>query len=150
MKKDAMITIKGVYSIDGGKDVVELLTCGRFYRRNNSYWLSYEESETTGFEGHKTTLHVEKDKVTMRRTGVSESQLVVEKGCRHQCSYNTGYGAITVGINGRNIRSTLCDNGGEVDFSYAMDINTALTSENRVIIKVAPQNDAADAAVSEG
>lgn len=149
MKKDAMITIKGIYAAEGNKDVVELLTCGRFYRRNNSYWLSYQESETTGFEGHKTTLHIEKNRVTMRRTGASESQLIIEKGCRHQCCYDTGYGAITVGINGRDIRSTLSDDGGEVDFSYAMDINTALTSENRVIIKVSPQEETADKGSAE-
>lgn len=141
MKKDAMITIKGIYDVDGSHDTIELLTRGRFYRRNNSYWVSYDETETTGFEGHKTTLHIEPDKVTMRRSGASESQLVVQKGARHQCLYDTGFGAITVGVSGRNVVSTLDDAGGTVDFSYSMDINTALTSENRVIIKVVPQND---------
>lgn len=141
MKKDAMISIKGIYSNDGEKDMVELLTCGRFYRKNNSYWLCYEESETTGFEGQRTTLHVEKDRVTMRRSGSFDSQLIIERGSRHQCLYDTGYGAITVGINGREINSTLTDDGGEVDFSYAMDINSALTSENRVIIRVEPQQE---------
>ncbi len=141
MKKDAMISIKGIYNVDGSPDTVELLTCGRFYRRNNSYWLSYEESETTGFEGHKTTLHIENDKVTMRRSGLSESQLVVQSGKRHQCLYDTGFGAITVGVNGRTVKSTLDDNGGTVDFSYSMDINTALTSENRVIIEVKPNSE---------
>ena len=141
MKKDAMITIKGNYDIDGSNDTIELLTSGRYYRRNNSYWVSYDETETTGYEGHKTTLHIEPDKVTMRRSGVSESQLIVQKGVRHQCMYNTGFGAMTVGVSGKNVKSTLSDDGGTVDFSYSMDINTALTSENRVIIKVAPQND---------
>lgn len=144
MKKDAMITIKGIYDIDGSNDTIELLTRGRFYRRNNSYWVSYDESETTGYEGHKTTLHIEPDKVTMRRSGASESQLVVQKGVRHQCMYNTGFGAMTIGVSGKNVKSSLNDLGGTVDFSYSMDINTALTSENRVIIKVVPQNDLTD------
>ena len=144
LKKDAMITIKGIYDAEGSKDTIELLTCGRFYRRNNSYWVSYQESETTGFEGHKTTLHIEEDKVTMRRSGVSESQLVIQKGMRHQCCYDTGYGSITVGVSGKNVHSTLCDDGGTVDFSYSMDINTALTSENRVIIKVMPEKCSAE------
>ena len=144
MKKDAMITIKGIYDAEGSKDTIELLTCGRFYRRNNSYWVSYQETETTGFEGHKTTLHIEPDKVTMRRSGVSESQLVVQKGVRHQCLYDTGFGAMTIGVSGKEVKSTLSDLGGTVDFSYSMDINTALTSENRVIISVVPQNDTAE------
>ena len=83
-----------------------------------------------------TTLHVEPNLVTMQRSGPASTQLIVEGGCRHQCFYDTGYGALTVGINGRQIRSTLTDDGGELDFSYAMDINTALASEHQVIIKV--------------
>lgn len=148
MKKDAMISIKGIYNVDGEKDVIELLTCGRFYRKSNGYWLSYDESETTGFAGHRTTLHVEPGKVTMRRTGASQSHLVVERGCRHQCCYDTGYGAITVGISGEHMALDLSDDGGTVDFSYSMDINTVLTSENRVIIKISPQGEvSADALV---
>ena len=141
MKKEAMITIKGIYDIDGSNDTIELLTRGKFYRRNNSYWVAYDETETTGFEGHKTTLHIEGDKVTMRRSGASESQLVVQKGARHQCLYDTGFGSVTMGVSGKDVKSTLNDEGGIVDFSYSMDINTALTSENRVIIKVVAQND---------
>lgn len=135
-----MISIKGIQRVDGVQDVVELLTCGRFYRKDNGYWLSYKESEATGFEGHRTTLHVEDRRVTMRRIGSTSSHLVVEPGSRHQCSYETQIGAFTVGISGGEIRSTLSDDGGEVDFSYEMDINAALASENRVIIRVQAQN----------
>ena len=111
-----MITIKGIYNVNGERDVVELMTCGDFYKTNDGYWLSYDETETTGFDGHRTTLRVEPGRVTMQRTGPTDSQLIVEKGCRHQCSYDTGYGAVMVGINGRDIRSTLSEAGGEVDF----------------------------------
>jgi uncharacterized beta-barrel protein YwiB (DUF1934 family) len=134
-----MISIKGIQRVDGQQDVVELLTRGHFYRRGNGYWLSYNESEATGFEGHRTTLHVEDRRVTMRRTGSTTSHLVIEPGSRHQCCYETGLGAFTVGISGGAIRSTLSDEGGEVDFSYDMDVNAALASENRVIIRVQAQ-----------
>ncbi len=30
MKQEAMITIKGIYNVNGERDVVELLTCGDF------------------------------------------------------------------------------------------------------------------------
>ena len=135
-KKDVMISIKGISNANQNEDVVELLTSGWFSRSSDSFWLSYNETETTGFAGHKTTLQVDDKRVIMNRTGATTSQLVVEKGCRHQCNYDTGYGLITVGVSGIDISSTLSDEGGELDFSYSMDINTALACENRVIIKV--------------
>ena len=137
MKKDVLISIKGIQMIDEEFDTIELFTCARFYRKNDNYYLSYEESESTGFEGCRTTLKIEDGhRVTMRRMGAVNSNLVIEKGSRHQCCYDTGLGPIVVGISGDKIKSTLTDQGGEVDFSYSMDVNTVLASEHRVIISV--------------
>lgn len=135
-----MIAIKGVYNVGGEQDIIELMTCGRLYRQEGCYWLCYDESETTGFAGHRTTLRVESQRVTMKRSGESATQLIVEQGRRHQCSYNTGYGAVMLGVSGGKVHSTLSDEGGQVDFSYSMDIDTALASENRIIIQVTPQH----------
>ena len=78
----------------------------------------------------------------MSRHGSVESQLIVEKGRRHQCNYETGYGSMTIGVSGDEIRSTLTDEGGNIFFRYSLDLNTALTSENQVDIIVSPANDA--------
>ncbi len=143
MRKNVMLTIRGTQRIDGQEETIELLTCGQLARRNGSYWISYDESETTGFAGHRTTLHIEKNRVTMRRTGLTSSNLVIEKGARHQCNYETGYGPLNIGICGSFVRSTLSDEGGEVDFGYSMDVDTALQAEQRVTIRVASEGAAA-------
>lgn len=137
MKKDVLITIKGIQNTDGDNDVVELFTMGRFYRKNGSYYISYDESEATGYEGSKTTLRVEQDnKVTMLRSGSIRSQLIIERGVRHQCSYDTGYGSFTIGVSGDKIVSSLTDAGGDIEFKYSLDVNASLTSENEVYINV--------------
>ncbi len=136
MKKDVFISIKGFHNSDGEVDSVELLTCGRFYRQKDRYYLSYDESETTGYEGCRTTLCVDKNRVTVRRSGAANAHLVVENNIRHQCSYDTGFGPIMVGVSGGGVRSTLSDQGGELEFSYSMDINTVLSSENRVVVHI--------------
>ncbi|MEG1686782.1 MAG: DUF1934 domain-containing protein [Angelakisella sp.] len=141
MKKDVMIRIKGVQTVDGDRDVVELLTTGSFVRREKDYFIIYDESEATGFDGAKTVLRFEPEqrRVTMSRTGTSRSRLVIEKGRRHQCSYATDYGSMTIGVLGSAIKSDLSDEGGSISFGYSLDINTALTSENTVDILIAGQ-----------
>lgn len=136
MKKEVMIKIKGVNQVEGQEDIIEMVTTGVFSRQNGKYYISYEESEATGFEGSKTTLKVEKGRVTMLRMGDAPSQLIVEDGIRHQCSYNTGYGPLMLGISGKGIRSTLTDQGGDVEFTYSVDINTSLASENKIFVSV--------------
>ncbi|MCI8652454.1 MAG: DUF1934 domain-containing protein [Angelakisella sp.] len=140
--KEALIKIKGVQRVAGDDDdVVELLTTGFFSRQKDGYLISYEESEATGFEGASTTLFYEEkaDRVTLTRSGSVNSQLIVEKGKRHQCSYDLGFGSMIIGVNCSIIHSTLSEDGGEIGFSYSLDLNTALTSENRVVIAVRPQ-----------
>ena len=85
MKKDVLITIRGTQQVNEEKDVVEMITTGRYYRKNGLYYISYEETEATGYEGCRTTLKIgPNDKVTMTRFGPSRSQLIVQQGVRHQ------------------------------------------------------------------
>ena len=51
-QKNVLIVLKGVQRADGERDVVELSTLGKYYKLENGVdYLTYEESETTGFEG---------------------------------------------------------------------------------------------------
>ncbi|TCL43037.1 MULTISPECIES: DUF1934 domain-containing protein [Oscillospiraceae] len=137
MKKDVLISIKGVQRVEGQEEVIELMTVGNLYKKKDSYYLSYEETEATGFGGSKTTLRLEQDgRVTMLRSGAYRSHLIVEKGRRHQCVYDTGYGEMMIGVLGNQISSTLTDKGGNIQFKYSLDINTSLASENEVYIDV--------------
>ncbi|MEG2204821.1 MAG: DUF1934 domain-containing protein, partial [Oscillospiraceae bacterium] len=112
-RKDVVISIRGLQQIDGELDTVELETCGRYAMENGGYCISYDESETTGFAGSHTTLKIDQARrqVTMRRSGKTNSQLIVEKGRRHQCLYDTGFGPVTIGISGGAVRCTLDETG---------------------------------------
>ena len=137
MKKDVLITIRGTQQVNEEKDVVEMITTGRYYRKNGLYYISYEETEATGYEGCRTTLKVgPNDKVTMTRFGPSRSQLIVQQGVRHQCQYDTGYGAMTIGVMGNRFESSLSDRGGELKFGYTLDIEATVASENTVSVHV--------------
>lgn len=140
MKKDVLIEIKGIYHQEDDSDQVELLTTGSYYKKNGDYYIAYDESEATGFAGTHTVLKVEDgSRVTLIRTGDTKSQLIIERGVRHQCHYDTGYGMMTIGVSGDRVNCALDDNGGHLEFSYSLDINTTLASENAVYINVRAQ-----------
>ena len=137
MKKDVLISIKGVYNSDDDKDVIELFTTGQYYKKNGCYYICYEESEATGFEGSKTTLKVEEEKmVTLVRSGTANSQLIVEQGVRHHCHYDVGCGDLLVGVRGKRIKSSLTDKGGNLEIKYSLDINAMYSSENEMYIHI--------------
>lgn len=138
MHKDVLISIKGTVISEGAEpDIIELVTAGKYYARCGNYYISYKESEATGLEGVTTTLKVDgQSSVTLIRNGSARSRMILEKGRRHLCQYDTGYGPLMVGVSGTRIRSTLGDLGGELDFYYTLDVNSSLLSENQVSVQV--------------
>ena len=57
----------------------------------------------------------------MLRYGKVPSQLIIEKGTRHLCHYETGYGAISLGVAADVIEHELTEEGGKLKFSYTLD-----------------------------
>jgi uncharacterized beta-barrel protein YwiB (DUF1934 family) len=137
MKKNVFIRIKGIQQIENEQDVTELYTQGLFYKKNNNYYITYDESETTGYEGSKTTLKIEgNDKVTLMRSGAVKSHLIIQNGTRNVGHYGTNEGQLMVGVYTKQLNTDLTENGGDVHFRYALDINSTLVSENEVFINV--------------
>ena len=139
MEEKYLITIKGTMEQRGDTDTVELMTHGSLVHKDRAYYIVYKETETTGYEGCTTTVKVAEDasKVSMLRFGKQTSQLVVEKGTRHLCHYETGYGSISLGVAADVIEHNLLPDGGELQFSYTLDSGAeSFISRNLVDIKV--------------
>ncbi len=137
MKKDVLISIKGISNVDGEEDVMELMTVGNLFVKDGKQIITYKESEATGFEGTTTMLELTgNSSVILKRRGASRSELIIEKGRRHLCHYDTGAGDIMIGVFSDSITNTLGETGGDVSFKYSLDINSSLASENEVYINV--------------
>ena len=141
MEENYLITIKGTMEQDGERESVELMTRGKFVRRGSSYFIAYEETEATGYAGCTTTVKATADarEVVMTRFGKVPIQLVIEKGVRHICHYETGFGSVSLGVAADVIELDLADAGGRLQFSYTLDSGGEnFISRNLVDITVAP------------
>ncbi len=141
MREDYLITIDGTMEHDGETDNVRLMTRGSFVRRGGSYYITYQETEATGYQGCVTTVKVDgDDKVSKLRYGTAPRQLYIEKGRRHVCHYETGQGSLSLGVAADDIQSQLSEEGGRVLFSYYLDMDAQSISKNIVDITVKPVN----------
>lgn len=140
--KNVTITMKSISDNQcGSPDVIELITTGTLKPAklgNASGWeISYADSEATGFEGSVTTVTCFGEQLaSMRRSGTTDSHLVIEAGRRHHCHYSTEYGDMLLGISTSRIINRMNEEGGEVYFKYTIDINSAFISENEVYLSV--------------
>lgn len=138
MKKDVIITIKGLQNFEEAEDDgnVELVTSGSFYEKNGNYYIKYKESELTGLGNTTTTVKVEKNKVTVIRFGDLETHMIFEEGQKHISYYDMGFGSLTVGISTRKIDKTLSEAGGKLKIDYSMEINNAVAGENALYMNI--------------
>ncbi|MBQ4466172.1 MAG: DUF1934 domain-containing protein [Oscillospiraceae bacterium] len=99
--------------------------------------IAYEESETTGMEGSNMQLRIAKDgMISIVRTGTYQTHLVVQKGKKHFCHYETPFGEFAVGVSARWVRNELTDEGGKLALRYTVDANSTLLSDNEIRINV--------------
>ncbi|MBR6871985.1 MAG: DUF1934 domain-containing protein [Ruminococcus sp.] len=139
MKKNVNISLISKQSDGENTEQIELLTEGLLRYCKDGYELSYEETDATGFEGAVTKLSVtEHSKVVMSRTGASGTDLVIELGKKHHCHYGTPYGEFMVGVTAKTIRSDMTENGGRLDFSYVIDVNSGYVGDFEINIGVKP------------
>ena len=137
MKKDVIISIRGLQEQDGeAGDPITLVTPGRFYRKNDSYYISYEESELTGLAGTRTTLRVKPDYVKLVRTGLYPSELQFELGKRHMSLYHTDYGDLSIVVSTNHIRNTLTDDGGDLDVQYTVEVANTPVGVNHLSLTI--------------
>lgn len=136
MKENYLIEIEGTVTSDGEDEVVNLKTTGAFYKKNDNYYICYNESAATGFEDSKTILKIWSNGVSMVRHGPHYSNLIIEKGAVNMCNYDTPAGSIILDINGIDIVSELNEQGGNIKFSYSLNSGGMLISDNQVKINV--------------
>ena len=142
MIKDVIIDIITEQSIDGQTDNIEFTTDGRFGIKDDSYFISYDESALLDVDGEiKTTIYLKPDNtVVLQRKGAYNSRMVIEKGIRTSCFYSTPPGSLSLGIFGEKVKNELNDDGGKIAMTYLIDSNAKVISRNTVNISVREVN----------
>ena len=121
------------------RDHIELMTRGSFTKKNGSYYISYKETQTIGFEGCTTTIKIAEDgsRVALLRFGKVNTQLIIQRDYRNICYYETEVGPITLGVTGDGIACDLSEPaGGTAKFSYLLDADDPTALINRTTLEI--------------
>lgn len=137
VKRSILVRVRGTQVKESGEeDNIELVTEGRLYRRDHSYYILYEETCLSGLEGTLTSLKIEPTRVTLNRTGGTAQRQTFEEGVWHQSYYVTPYGAIRVGVIPTRVDVDLTESGGSINLEYELQIEQEKVSDNRLSITV--------------
>ena len=138
--KNVTISIKGSMGPAGiDSDSFELMTDGVYSWENGISTFSYIESALTGYDGQPTTFDVEPDRVIMRRGGGMNADMIFCETQKHHFLYETPFGSITMGIDTHSIKKDLCDDGGNLEIQYNIEVDNVAVSSNLFQIDICAQ-----------
>ena len=137
MQENYEITIIGRQTIDRETGEIKVDTLGDYSERGGIQYISYTEyDDEAPYKGHRKVLKIEKnDTVTMLHPGMS-TRLVLERGKRHKCMYDTGVGMLSLGVFTQTLKNSLTADGGELAIRYTLDIDAHLSSNNEILVKL--------------
>lgn len=123
MRQEVVLTLRGQQTYEGqDPDVIELVTDGILEQVSTGWVLRYEESALTGLEGVQTSFLLEKDCVTLTRTGKLSSQMVFREGIPHESLYQMEFGVLMLSVCATSIEWNITEEGGTVDLKYRIEI----------------------------
>lgn len=137
MDKNVIISVKGTQAAeDQDVNIMELVTEGKYYKLDDAYYVTYDESEVTGMNGTTTTLKVMDGVVTLIRVGSVNSHFVFQQGQKHVSYYDTEHGAFTISVLANEVNVKIDDNGGEISVGYQLEIDNNNTGENDFFMSI--------------
>lgn len=123
MRIPVVLSIQGKQNYQGqDPEIIELVTEGILEQRDESWLITYEESDLTGLAGVTTTFQLEKDKITLSRRGPLNSVMVFQQGVYHDSLYQLDFGALMLTVCASRVEYALDEKGGTVDLTYSIEI----------------------------
>lgn len=135
MKRDVLVAVSGVQFSFDGENPVEVISKGRYYKRNGKIYVKYKETEE-GDVSSECMIKIEDDRVEIIKKGDINFCMVFEKDNNCLTTYETPFGVLMLGVTTSDLIILEDDDALVVKIRYMLDINYSFVSECSVDIKV--------------
>ncbi len=136
MTEERLLKIKDVSSDGVDTDTVEIETTCRYYGEENNYTIEFDEIFAEDMKSH-TVLRVKDGKCAhLLRQGSINTEIIIEKGVRHNCAYSTPYGELMVGITATDFESRRQGNLLRLKMNYTVDFYGDINQTKEMTVTV--------------
>jgi uncharacterized beta-barrel protein YwiB (DUF1934 family) len=142
MKKKALIhVLSSVPDAKEKDDSIEVVTPGKFYKKDKNYYAVYEETEISGMEGTTTTLKIGEEKFSLIRMGTTSTKMDFAINKKNISMYSTPYGTLEININTKKLDINVDDNGGYIYIDYIMSVAGQKPQNTILNINIEPEKE---------
>lgn len=143
MTKDVILSISGLQLDENGEDTnVETFTAAKYYKKDNSHFLIYEEVMEGYDEPTRNMIRFREDSLEITKKGLINVHMIFEENRKNMSCYSTPYGDIMVGIEAEDIRIKEEEKRINVQVDYALEVNYAHLADCKINMTVCAKEDA--------
>lgn len=136
MKKEVLVSISGLqYEIEKD-EAVEVISVGKYYKRNGKHYVLYEEILEDAVGTTNCTIEISDKKLDIIKRGTNNVHMVFEENTKNTTFYHTPYGDLLVGIYTTLMKVKEEEDKLTVDIEYSLDINYTQVSDCQIQIKI--------------
>lgn len=141
--KPILVSVKSIQRNSEGQELkLELVSEGKYYVKNGSQYIVYEESELTEMKGVTTAIKILPDNtVLLLRLGKLHQRQEFRKGQVTRSNYDTPIGTLEVQMKTYECQVHLVDGIGTIELGY--DVNIEGVSSNYTQLTITVQEDQA-------
>lgn len=135
MENKALISVLSKQA-DDEENSIEVVTPGKFFKKEECYYAIYKETEISGMEGTTTTFKIYPEKFSLIRMGTTTTTMNFEKNNKTMSLYSTPYGILEIEIDTKKIEIKIDENGGNITLSYNLSVSGQTPQETILKIKI--------------
>ena len=135
MKKNVVITVRGLQREVDDNEPVEVISAGTYLRKADTHYLSYEEADEDG-KITKNRIKITPDCIEMTKQGGISTQMLFAIGQKQYTCYATPFGDLTLGVTTKMINLAEEEQQISAELRYDLEVNGAHMSECELDINV--------------
>lgn len=135
MKKNVVITVRGLQRQVDEDEPVEVISAGTYLRKDDTHYLSYEEADEDG-KITKNRIKITPDSIEMTKQGGITTQMIFMMGQKQYACYETPFGELTLGMTTKHIKVTEENWQLFAALRYDLEVNGSHVSECELDIEV--------------
>ena len=135
MKKNVVITVRGLQRAVSDEEPVEVISAGTYLRKADTHYLSYEEADEDG-KITKNRIKITPESIEMTKQGGITTQMIFTLGQKQYACYVTPFGELTLGMTTNHINVTEEEQRMSAELRYDLEINGIHMSECELDIEV--------------
>lgn len=143
MTQDVLVTITGLHATEqpgvtaSDEDTIEIITPANYYFKNGKHYILYDEV-VEGFPGvTKNTIKiVGEDFLEVKKSGITNSDMVFERDRINVSQYDTPYGKMQVGVHTRHMDIDVQEDLITIEVIYELDVDREALASCKISMKI--------------